>query len=82
MNNIFKIKENKRLVREQHKLNLETPEWNQVTFGAKSLFGPKVCNSLLFHVKTSENLIQFKSLMKNSNGNSCSCTVCTKQVIH
>ena len=35
MNNIFKVKENKRVVREQYKLNLETPEWNQVTFGAK-----------------------------------------------
>ena len=35
MNNIFKVKENKRVVREQDKLNLETPEWNQVTFGAK-----------------------------------------------
>ena len=30
------------------------------------------------YIKTSENLIQFKSLMKNWNGNSCSCTVCTK----
>ena len=28
---------NKRLVREQCKLNLETPEWNQVIFGAKSV---------------------------------------------
>ena len=36
MNNTFKVKENKRLVREQYKLNLETPKWNQVTFGAKS----------------------------------------------
>ena len=64
MNNIFKVKENKRLVREQYKLNLETPEWNQVTFGAKSLkvYGSKVWNSLPFHIKTS--LIQFKSLMK------------------
>ena len=80
MNNIFKVKENKRLVREQYKLNLETPEWNQVTFGAKSLkvYGSKVWHSLLFHIKTSENLIQFKSLMKNWNGNSCSCIVCTK----
>ena len=43
MNNVFKVKENKRLVREQYKLNLETPEWNQLTFGAKSLraCGPK-----------------------------------------
>ena len=80
MNNIFKVKENKRLVREQYKLNLETPEWNQVTFGAKSLevYGSKVWNSLPFHIKTSENLVQFKSLMKNWNGNSFSCIVCTK----
>ena len=80
MNNIFKVKENKRLVREQYKLNLETPEWNQVTFGVKSLkvYGLKVWNSLPFHIKTSENLVQSKSLMKNWNGNSCSCIVCTK----
>ena len=32
MNNTFKVKENKILVGEQCKLNLETPEWNQVTF--------------------------------------------------
>ena len=80
MNNIFNVKENKRVVREQYKFNLETPEWNQVTFGAKSLkvYGSKVWNSLPTHIKTSENLIQFKSLMKNWNGNSFSCTVCTK----
>ena len=80
MNNIFKVKENKRLVREQYKLNLETPEWNQVTFRAKSLkvYGSKVWNCFPFHIKTSENLVQFKSLMKNWNGNSYSCIVCTK----
>ena len=77
LNNIFKVKENKGLVREQCKLNLETPEWNQVTFGVKSLkvYEPKVRNSLPFHIKTSENLIQFKSLIKNWNGNSCSCNL-------
>ena len=60
---IFNVKENKRLVREQHKLNFEIPEWNQVTFGAKSLkvYVPKVWSSLPFQIKTSENLIQFKS---------------------
>ena len=80
MNNIFKVKENKRLVREQYKINLETPEWNPVIFGAKSLkvYGPKVWKSLPFHIKTSEYLIQFKSLIKNWNGNLCSWTVCTK----
>ena len=49
-------------------------------FWGKSLkvYGSNVWNSLPSHIKTSENLIQFKSLMKNWNGNSCSCTVCTK----
>ena len=55
MNNIFKVKENKRLVRKQYKLNLETPEWNQVTFWAKSqkVYGLKDWNSLehLKHLK-------------------------------
>ena len=37
VNNIFKVKENKKFVRELYKLNLETPKWNQVTVGAKSL---------------------------------------------
>ena len=37
MNNIFKVKKNKRLLREQYKLNLDTPAWNQVTFAAKRL---------------------------------------------
>ena len=80
LNNIFEVKENKRLVSEQYKLNLETSEWNQVTFGAKSLkvYRPKVWNNLSFHIKTSENLNQFKVLIKNWNGDLCSCTVCTK----
>ena len=80
MNKIFKVKENKRVVREQYKSNLETPKWNQVTFGAKSLkvYGSKIWNSLPSHIKTSENLFQFKSLIKNWNGNLFSCSVCTK----
>ena len=36
MNNILKVKENKRLVSEKYKLNLENLEWNQVTFWAKN----------------------------------------------
>ena len=36
MSNIFKVIEKKRLVRKQYKLNVETLEWKQVTFGAKS----------------------------------------------
>ena len=44
MNNIFKVIENKRAIREQYKLNVEIPEWKQVTFAAKSLnvYGPKI----------------------------------------
>ena len=50
MNNIFQLKENNRLVREKKKLSLETPEQNQVTFGAKSLkvHEPKIWNRLPF----------------------------------
>ena len=33
MNNIFKVKGNKRLVRKKYKLNFETPERNQVGNG-------------------------------------------------
>ena len=36
MNNIFEVKENKRLVREQYRA-IETPEWNQVTVRKKNL---------------------------------------------
>ena len=44
MNNIFKVIEYKRSVREQYKLNVEIPEWKQVTFAAKSLnvYRPKI----------------------------------------
>ena len=33
----FKVKEDKRLAREQQKLNLDIPEWNQVTFESKKV---------------------------------------------
>ena len=67
LSNILKVKENKWWVREQCYLNLETPEWNQVTFGASGLkvYGSKVWNNLSFHIKTSENLIQPNHSMHN-----------------
>ena len=37
LKNTFKVKENKRLAREQQKLNLDIPEWNQVTFESKKV---------------------------------------------
>ena len=58
INNIFKVKENKALLTEQYKVNLETPEWNQLTLGVKHLkeYGPNILSSLPFHIKPSENL--------------------------
>lgn len=80
MNNIFKVKENNKLIREIFKLNLEIPGWNLITFETKSLnvHGPKISNSLPFHIKSFENLHVFKSLMENWNDNLCNRTVCTK----
>ena len=63
INNIFKVKENKTLLTEQYKVNLETPEWNQLTLGVKNLkvYGPNIWSSVPFHIKPSENLNLFKS---------------------
>ena len=48
MKNIFMVKETDGLTREQYKLNLNTPSYNQMAFGYKSLriFGPKIWNKL------------------------------------
>ena len=69
-----------RTIREKYKLNLEIPKSNQVRFGTKSLryLGPKVWNSLPYHIKSSENLTIFKTLIKNWNGTVCSCKTCKK----
>ena len=80
INNIFKVKENKALLTEQYKVNLETSEWNQFTLGVKNLkvYGPNICGSLPFHIKPSENLNLFKSFMKNWNRNLRNCTISRK----
>ena len=61
MNETFELRKTKRAVRNQYKLNLEVPIINQVTYGAKSIryFGPKIWNSLPFHIKSSESLTTF-----------------------
>ena len=78
MNEIFKLKKSSRAVRSNYKLNLDVPTINQVSFGYKSLryYGPKIWNSLPFHIKSSENLETFKNIIKNWNGVSCKCKVC------
>ena len=56
MKNIFMVKETYRPTREQYKLNLDTPSYNQKTFGCKSLhiFGPKIWNKLSYHIKSTK----------------------------
>ena len=72
--NIFTVKETDRLTREQYKLNLDTPPYNQMTFGYNSLgiFGPKIQIKLPYHIKSSENLICLKELIENWDGTRCS----------
>ena len=67
MNEIFELRKTNRAVQNQYKLNLEVPIINQVTFGAKSIryLGPKIWNSLPFHIKSSESLTTFKRIIKN-----------------
>ena len=78
MNNIFKLKINGREFRDKYKLNLDIPKWNQRTFGYKSLkvLGPKIWNNLPYHIKSSDNLDTFKSLLKIWDGNLCECNLC------
>ena len=80
MNEIFELRKTKRAVRNQHKLNLEVPIINQVTFGAKSLryLGPKIWNSFPFHIKSSESLTTFKRIIKNWDTVSCKGPICQR----
>ena len=78
MKNLFKVRETNRLVREPYKHNLEIQSYNQASFGRKSLktLGPKVWNSLPFHIKSAESLDLFKKAIKNWDGISCNCANC------
>ena len=77
-NEIFKLRKTIRVVRSNYKLNLDVPNINQVSFGDKILryYGPKIWNSLPFHIESSDNLEAFKKIVKNWNGVSCKCMVC------
>ena len=63
---IFKLRMTNRPTREKYKLNLEIPKSNRVRFGTKILrcLGPKVWNSLPYHIKSSENLTIFETNKK------------------
>ena len=78
INEISEPRKSHRAVRNQYKLNLEVPIINQVTFGAKSIryLGPKIWNSLPFHIKSSESLTNYKGIIKNWDMLSCKCPIC------
>ena len=71
MNDIFKLRNTDRLTREKYKLNLEIPKPKKATFGTRSLrsYGLKIWNALPYHIKTSDNLNSFKSIIKCCDGN-------------
>ena len=79
-NEIFELRKTNRAVRNQYKLNLEVPIINQVTFGAKSIryLGPKIWNSLPFHIKSSESLTTFKRIIKIWDMVLCKCPICQR----
>ena len=66
INEIFELRKTNRAVRNQYKLNLKVPIVNQVALGAKSIryLGPKIWNSLPFHINSSESLTTFKRIIK------------------
>ena len=66
MKQIFELRETNRNVREKYRLNLNIPNYNQVTFGKKSLriFGPKIWNSLPYYIKSSKIVKLSKLLSK------------------
>ena len=77
---IFKLGMTNRPAREKYELNLEIPKSNQVRFGTKSLryLDPKDWNSLPYHIKSSENLTSFKTLIRNWIATVCSSKICKK----
>ena len=63
---IFQLRKTNRTARNQSKLNLSVPKVSQVSYGEKRLkyYGPKIWNSLPFHIKASENRKLSKRLLK------------------
>ena len=74
---LFKLQLTNRLVREKYKTNTIIPEFNQVSYGQKSLrtFGPQLWNSLPHHIKSSENLGSSKRAINHWGGEHCFCKV-------
>lgn len=65
MKNLFKVCKANQIQRKEYKLNLEIRKSFQVSFATKNLRiqGPKVWNTLPFHIKATENLQDFKGAL-------------------
>ena len=77
MQDIFKLKQTTRSARNPNELIHHRP--NQVTFGSKSLLslGPQIWNALPKEIKLAENIQTFKRLIKQWDGPTCNCNVCS-----
>ena len=78
--NIFHLKTGGRNVRTIYKNNLIVPVKKSVKFGKRSIssLGPSVWNNLPAHLKQCKNLSNFKKMLKNWNGEQCSCQICKR----
>ena len=71
ISDIFQLRLTKRAPRDQYKLTSEIPKTNQLKFGTKNIrvFGPKIWNSLPHQIKSTENLITFKRIVRRMESN-------------
>ena len=78
MQNIFETRASNRPSRRPNDLQHYRP--NQTTFGSNSLrsLGPQIWNRLPDDIKSAENLVQFKRLIKSWDGATCTCNVCLR----
>ena len=78
MRDLFKLRLTSGPALEKYKMNMIIPEFNQISYGKKSLktFYPKLWNSLPYLIKSFENLESFKKTIKHWNGERRLCKVC------
>ena len=76
MKEIFQFQENRTSVRQQNINNLTIKTFR--TSNALSSLGPKVWNTLPFHLKCSESLTTFKNMIKKMEWLKCCFNICQK----
>ena len=78
MKDIFQLAISDRPVRQHHTHNLKKVSMRTTTFGTKRLtsLGPTVWNKLPAHLKSAENIVCFRKMIKNWNGEKCLCKLC------